>query len=107
VRTPKRDGRVGKRGSGSEWRGIALNPMTRHARTAMMPLNRLAETEACLARTDSVWRSEMTRRFGPDGVLEFGYRAEGRGEDGTPIRRAFEARRQAVALWRHERRTGS
>ncbi|KQP82900.1 MULTISPECIES: hypothetical protein [unclassified Methylobacterium] len=69
-----------------------------------MQTNRLAETEAVLARTDQAWRSEMTRLYGPDGVLRFGYSQEGRGADGTPVRRAYEARRHAVALWRHERR---
>lgn len=69
-----------------------------------MYLNRLAETEAVLARTDRAWRSEVTRLYGPDGVLRFGYSGEGRGEDGTPIRHAYDARRDAVALWRHERR---
>ncbi len=66
--------------------------------------NRLAETEAVLARTDRAWRSEMTRLYGPDGVLKFGYSREGRGEDGTPVRRAYDARRCAVASWRRERR---
>lgn len=69
-----------------------------------MHTNRLTETEAALARTDRAWRSEVTRLYGPDGVLWFGYGPEGRGEDGTPVRRAYEARRHAVALWRHERR---
>jgi hypothetical protein len=73
-------------------------------RIAPMPIDRLAETEAVLARTDLVWRSEMTRLYGPEGVLRFGYSPEGRGADGTPMRRAYEARRHAVALWRHERR---
>ncbi|MBX9931114.1 MAG: hypothetical protein K2Y56_06195 [Methylobacterium sp.] len=72
-----------------------------------MQMNRLAETEAALAYTDRAWRSEIMRRYGPDGVLHFGYSQEGRGEDGTPMRRAYEARRTAVALWRHERRIGS
>jgi len=69
-----------------------------------MTTNRLAETEAVLARTDRAWRSEMTRLYGPDGVLRFGYAREGRGEDDTPVRRAFEARRHAIASWRLERR---
>jgi len=69
-----------------------------------MTTNRLAETEAMLARTDRAWRSEMTRLYGPDGVLRFGYGREGRGEDGTPVRQAFEARRHAIASWRQERR---
>ena len=66
--------------------------------------NRLVETETVLARTDRAWRSEVTRLYGPDGVLRFGYRREGRGEDGTAVRHAYDARCQAVALWRHERR---
>lgn len=44
-----------------------------------MDVNRLDETEAVLARTDRAWRSEMVRLYGPDGVLRFGYRCEGRG----------------------------
>ncbi|MGU3360324.1 hypothetical protein ACLBWX_08325 [Methylobacterium sp. M6A4_1b] len=71
-----------------------------------MHTNRLAETEAGLARADQAWRFEVTRRHGPDGVLHFGYSPEGRGEEGSPMRQAYEARRQAVALWRHERRAG-
>lgn len=46
-----------------------------------MDVNRLDETEAVLARTDRALRSEMVRLYGPDGVLRFGYRCEGRGED--------------------------
>ena len=68
-----------------------------------MLANRLVETETVLARTDRVWRSEVTRLYGPDGVLRFAYSREGRGEVGTPVRRAYDARRQAVASWRHER----
>jgi len=71
---------------------------------APMPMNRLAETEAVLTRTDQVWRSEMTRLYGSDGVLRFGYRPEAQGAADTPMRRAYEARRHAIALWRHERR---
>ena len=67
--------------------------------------NRLAETEAVLARADRQWRSEVTRLYGPDGVLRFGYSIEGRGEDGTPVRHAYDARSHAVAAWRHERRS--
>lgn len=73
-------------------------------RIIAMDVNRLDETEAVLARTDRAWRSEMVRLYGPDGVLRFGYGCEGRGEDGTPVRRAFEARQHAIASWRRERR---
>lgn len=69
-----------------------------------MTTNRLAETEAEFARTDRAWRSELIRLYGPDGVLRFGYSRKGRGEDGTSVQRAFEARRLAIASWRQERR---
>lgn len=69
-----------------------------------MHVDQLAETETVLARTDRAWRSEMTRLYGADGVLRFGYGREGRGEAGTPVRLAYDARRRAVACWRHARR---
>lgn len=69
-----------------------------------MRANRLVETEAVLARTDRAWRSEMVRLYGPDGVLQFAYTQEGRGEDGTSVRRAYDARQHAISSWRQERR---
>jgi hypothetical protein len=66
--------------------------------------SRLALTESALAAADSLWRAEMRRNYGPDGVLIYAYAPEGQGELGTPLRRSYEARRVAVALWRHERR---
>lgn len=65
---------------------------------------RLAETESALAVTDRLWRAEMQRTFGPDGVLLHGFGAERQGEPGTRLRQAFEARSAAVAAWRNERR---
>lgn len=64
---------------------------------------RLALTEAALAAADSLWRTEMRRTYGPDGVLTYAFSPEGQGGLGTPLRRTYEARRVAVALWRHER----
>ena len=64
---------------------------------------RLGLTEAALASADRLWRQEMRRAYGPDAVLTFGYAPEGQGGLGTPLRRTYEARRVAVALWRHER----
>ncbi|QGY01823.1 hypothetical protein MMSR116_07945 [Methylobacterium mesophilicum SR1.6/6] len=64
---------------------------------------RLALTEAALASADRLWREEMRRIYGPDGVLTYGYAPEGQGGLGTPLRRSYEARRIAVALWRNER----
>ncbi len=66
--------------------------------------DRLRITEAALAAADRSWRAEMHRNFGPDGVLVHGYSPEGQGGLGTALRRSYEARRVAVALWRHERR---
>lgn len=65
--------------------------------------DRLALTEAALASADRLWREEMRRTYGSDAVLTYGYAPEGQGELGTPLRRSYEARRVAVALWRHER----
>jgi hypothetical protein len=67
---------------------------------------RLALTEAALATADGRWRAEMHRNYGPEGVLIYAYAPEGQGDLGTPLRRSYEARRVAVALWRHERRRG-
>lgn len=65
--------------------------------------DRLALTEAALASADSLWRAEMKQAYGPDAVLAYGYTPEGQGGLGTPLRRSYEARRVAVALWRRER----
>ena len=66
-------------------------------------LTRLALTETALASADRRWRDEMRRTYGPEGVLIYGYAPEGQGDLGTPLRRSYEARRVAVALWRSER----
>lgn len=66
-------------------------------------LARLALTETALAAADSLWRAEMRRNYGPDGVLTYAFSPEGQGDLGTRLRRTYEARRVAVALWRHER----
>jgi hypothetical protein len=67
---------------------------------------RLALTESALAAADSLWRAEMRRNYGPDGVLTYAFSPEGQGGLGTTLRRTYEARRVAVALWRHERHRG-
>ena len=67
---------------------------------------RLAVTESALAAADSLWRAEMHRNYGPDGVLAYAFAPEGQGELGTTLRQTYEARRVAVALWRHERHRG-
>ena len=63
-----------------------------------MNRSRLAETESAVAMTDRLWRSEMKRKYGPDGVIVYGFSCEGRGEPGTKIRDAFEARQQVTLL---------
>lgn len=68
---------------------------------------RLALTEAAFASADRLWREEMCRTYGQDGALIYGYTPEGQGDLGTPLRRSYEARRMAVALWRNERRRAS
>ncbi|MHB2204904.1 hypothetical protein [Methylobacterium sp. CM6257] len=68
--------------------------------------DRLALTETALATADRLWRDEMRRSYGPDAVLTYGFAPEGQGGLGTPLRRTYEARRVAVALWRHERHRG-
>ena len=70
-------------------------------------LGRLTLTEAALASADRLWRTEMRRIYGPEAVLTYGYTPEGQGGLGTPLRRSYEARRVAVALWRQERRSAA
>jgi hypothetical protein len=65
---------------------------------------RLALTESALAAADGLWREEMRRNYGADGVLTYAFSPEGQGALGTSLRRTYDARRVAVALWRHERR---
>src|SRR3978361_1214104 len=76
----------------------------RHTLRGPMNPNRLAETEDTLAHTDRLWRSEMKRVYGADGVLVYGFSQAGRGKDGSRIRQAFDARQISVNAWRHERR---
>lgn len=69
-----------------------------------MTPNRLAQTEFTLANADRLWRLEMKRQFGSDGVLLFGYGPEARGDVGSPLRQTHESRQRAITEWRHERR---
>lgn len=80
----------------------ALSGMTSLAQSS--PLDRLALTEAVFASADRNWRRQLVKAHGPDAVLIYGYAPEGQGDLGTPLRRTYDARRVAVALWRHERR---
>lgn len=80
----------------------ALTEMNAHHAPAP-DVARLALTESALAAADSLWRAEMQRNYGPDGVLIYAFSPEGQGGLGTTLRQTYEARRVAVALWRHER----
>lgn len=66
--------------------------------------DRLALTEAAFASADRHWRKQLVRAYGPDAVLIYGYAPEGQGDLGTQLRRTYDARRVAMALWRRERR---
>ena len=68
---------------------------------------RLAITESALAAADRLWRAEVRRAYGPDGVLCYAFAPEGQGDLGTRIRQTYEARRVAVSAWRRERRAAS
>lgn len=83
----------------------ALNEMIAQPSPSSDPA-RLALTESALAAADGLWRAEMLRNYGPDGVLSYAYAPEGQGGLGTLLRRTYEARRIAIALWRQERRRG-
>jgi len=83
-------------------RGVV--PTGDELRTSAMDIERLAETESTLSITDRLWRAEMRKVFGSDGVLLHGFGAERQGAPGTRLRTAFEARRSAIAAWRHVRR---
>ena len=69
-----------------------------------MTANCLAQTEARLTVTDRVWRAEMNRFYGPDGVLHHGFGPTAGGPVGTRLREAYDARHLAIAAWRQERR---
>ena len=45
--------------------------------------HRLTLTESALALADSLWRVELRRNYGPDGVLAYSYTPEGQGDLGT------------------------
>lgn len=68
-----------------------------------MTTQRLIDTEHQLAQADRLWRAEVRRRHGPDGVLLHGYGPLGMGEPGTSQRAAYDIRRAAIAAWRRER----
>jgi hypothetical protein len=64
----------------------------------------LSETEHSFTTADQRWRTEVGRSFGMDGVLRYGHLPQSRGEPETAMRRAFEARQEAMTAWRQARR---
>lgn len=64
----------------------------------------LIETERSFTSADRRWRTEVSRSFGADAVLLYGHLPQARGEPETAMRHAFDARREAMAAWRHARR---
>lgn len=69
-----------------------------------MAQNSLHETERAFTRADRHWRTEVDRSFGTDAVLRYGHLPQARGEPKTAMRRAFEARQEAMTAWRQARR---
>lgn len=72
-----------------------------------MARDELVETEGWLTQADRLWRAEMRRTFGPDGVLLHGFSSAGQGEPGSQMRRMYEVhevRQQAITAWRQARR---
>jgi hypothetical protein len=64
----------------------------------------LIETEHSFTSADRRWRTEVGRSFGADAVLLYGHLPQARGEPETTMRRAFDARQEAMTAWRQARR---
>ena len=67
----------------------------------------LIETERSFTSADRRWRTEVSRSFGADAVLLYGHLPQARGEPETAMRRAFNARQEAMTAWRQARRPNS
>jgi hypothetical protein len=56
----------------------------------------IATATACFHAADSSWQAALEATFGsPSAAVEARYSPAGRGEPGSPLRTAFEARRAA------------
>ena len=64
----------------------------------------LIKTERSFTSADRRWRTEVGRSYGADAVLLYGHLPQARGEPETAMRRAFEARQEAITAWRQARR---
>lgn len=60
--------------------------------------------KAALA-SDDAWHVELVKRFGKR-ASDARYRAEGKGEPGSALRAAYEARTRAQAVWHKELAVG-
>jgi len=86
------------------WLGGRVGRCAHGFSMALPDPSRSAPTKAALASADNLWREEMRWAYGPDAVLAYyGHAPQGQGGLGPPLRRSYEARRVAVALWRRER----
>jgi hypothetical protein len=72
----------------------ALSGMHPEFSMALTNPARLALTEAALASADRLWRDEMRRNYGTDGVLAYGSHRKRRA---TSVRRFAEPTRPAVS----------
>ncbi|KAB1071165.1 hypothetical protein [Methylobacterium planeticum] len=65
-----------------------------------MDAYQMLSAELLFRITDVAWENEIALAFGDDAVSEYRGRAEGRGNEGTALRRAFNDREAAALIWR-------
>lgn len=63
----------------------------------------LASTEAGLIGADAAWIAELASVFGSERIDEMAAQGAGRGEEGSRLRRLYDARESALAAWRAAR----
>ncbi|MER2266090.1 PAS domain-containing protein [Methylobacterium oxalidis] len=65
----------------------------------MYELNAGCGADLLFSTADAVWRQELARCFGADGIEAFRYRKEGQGEPFSLLRQAYEVREWAFRRW--------
>ncbi|MEA1834646.1 hypothetical protein U8607_21365 [Methylobacterium durans] len=63
-------------------------------------------TDILFRRADEAWRAEMIQRHGETAVARLRYTPEARGEPGSRLRQAYNARERAYQLWIRARGLG-
>ncbi|MER2269787.1 hypothetical protein [Methylobacterium oxalidis] len=63
-------------------------------------------TDFLFRQADEAWRTEMAQRHGADAPARLRYAPEARGEPGSRLRQAFNARERAYQLWLKARGLG-